>query len=332
MFNPNELQDGQWATYIPAASPSFIVHESQGRATARLKAHSEYFGDGFNDRKINTDCTLWKVQDGKWVQVYFDPVYKGRQKLKFLDKPVEAPKQDCSTAKLSQIVFSFDTTGSMHSCIKDVRKRIQTQVKQYMKDIPNLEIGIVAHGDYCDGRDCINILNFTKDVDEITTFVRTTPETYGGDTPECYEYVLNQVGYMNWKGEGTFIMIGDANPHDQRSSQKELDWKKELRSLLAKNITVMGVQCLRKGYYKAANDFWESLSEISKTPLIQLNDFSDSSNTLEAITYASAGEEQFENYKRRVDEEIKSGKRLLRSADYSTTEEVLTKYSKRVIK
>jgi hypothetical protein len=49
-----------------------------------------------------------------------------------------------------EVVFSFDTTGSMASCLTEVRKKVTETVARLMKDIPNMRIGIIGHGDYCD--------------------------------------------------------------------------------------------------------------------------------------------------------------------------------------
>ena len=44
------------------------------------------------------------------------------------------------------IVFSFDTTGSMYPCLGEVRKNIQKLIKRLFKDIPDIRISVVAHG------------------------------------------------------------------------------------------------------------------------------------------------------------------------------------------
>lgn len=46
------------------------------------------------------------------------------------------------------VVFSFDTTGSMYPCLSQVRSTISETVERLFKDIPDIRIGIVAR--YCD--------------------------------------------------------------------------------------------------------------------------------------------------------------------------------------
>jgi hypothetical protein len=93
----------------------------------------------------------------------------------------------------TEIVFSFDTTGSMSGCIAQVRARVQEVIQRLLSDIEGLRIAVVAHGDYCDGNNVIHWRDFTKNTDELCDFVNNAPNTGGGDWPECYELVLNRV-------------------------------------------------------------------------------------------------------------------------------------------
>ena len=59
------------------------------------------------------------------------------------------------------IVFSFDTTGSMYPCLTQVRRKVKETVKFLFEEVPNIRIGIITHGDYCDGDDVITMLDLT---------------------------------------------------------------------------------------------------------------------------------------------------------------------------
>lgn len=56
---------------------------------------------------------------------------------------VEAKKQ-------IQIAISFDTTGSMYPCIKEVKRNLTYLLDKLFQDIEGIEVAIIAHGDYCD--------------------------------------------------------------------------------------------------------------------------------------------------------------------------------------
>ena len=40
------------------------------------------------------------------------------------------------------LVFSFDTTGSMYSCLGEVRKNLETMINRILTDIPNIRIAV----------------------------------------------------------------------------------------------------------------------------------------------------------------------------------------------
>ena len=93
-----------------------------------------------------------------------------------------------------QIVLSFDTTGSMFGCLDEVRKNLDEITDRLHTDIPHIEIAVFAHGDYTDSY-VTQYIDFTSEVDcdKIKTFLDGVTQTYGGDFPECYELVLNEV-------------------------------------------------------------------------------------------------------------------------------------------
>ena len=93
-----------------------------------------------------------------------------------------------------EVVFSFDTTGSMYPCLAQVRRNVKNTVTRLFEEIPGIRIGVIAHGDYCDkGSTYVTShLPLTKDVNAIVKFVETVKPTGGGDAPECYELVLHE--------------------------------------------------------------------------------------------------------------------------------------------
>ncbi|WP_236069492.1 vWA domain-containing protein [Citreicoccus inhibens] len=100
-----------------------------------------------------------------------------------------------------EVVFSFDTTGSMYPCLAQVRKKLGSAVARLTKEIPGIRIGIIAHGDYCDERSTYvtKALDLTDDAKAIARFVEKVEQTGGGDAPECYELVLHQAQSLSVK-------------------------------------------------------------------------------------------------------------------------------------
>src|SRR4051812_50204360 len=87
-----------------------------------------------------------------------------------------------------EVVFSFDTTGSMYPCLTQVRRNVKSTVTRLSEEIPGIRIGIIAHGDYCDkGSTYVTKhLDLTDDVAGISKLLETGGATRGGDGPGGY--------------------------------------------------------------------------------------------------------------------------------------------------
>lgn len=229
------------------------------------------------------------------------------------------------------LVVSFDTTGSMSPAIKQVRQKLRDLVEMMTADIPDLKVGLIAHGDYCDGDNCIAILDLTNDLEKIMNFIANAPNTSGGDAPECYEYALQTAKGMSWPKEGgSLVLIGDDEPHEQNPNN--IDWRKEVAELLEKNVKVFPMQCLHNPHRSRQNKFWEEVSGLSGTPLLMLESFSDSANVLEAVAYSAAGDEAYKNYKMRYDAEVAGGLRTCSTSNMVENQNKLEAYAANIKK
>jgi hypothetical protein len=195
----------------------------------------------------------------------------------------------------TEVSFSFDTTGSMSPCIANVRQQLEKTLEGMFSNIPGLRVGLIAHGDYCDGVNCISVLKLTDDRTKIFEFVRNAPNTSGGDAPECYELALHEARDLGWTPgvAAALVLIGDAAPHDVDYPENEgkLDWKVELAALKEMGVKVFPLQCLKSESY-----FWGEVAQLSDTPLMRLDEFCDSAATLEGVAFAAAGSEAYARY------------------------------------
>lgn len=112
--------------------------------------------------------------------------------------PVKVPTRPVGPAGEAgspvEIVFCFDTTGSMGGCIMEVRKHAQDLFQRLFADFPGIRICPFAHGDYIDRFKYVTtFIDFTRDKDAICEWVNTVDTTYGGDWEECYELALHEV-------------------------------------------------------------------------------------------------------------------------------------------
>lgn len=214
-----------------------------------------------------------------------------------------------SISKATEIAFCFDTTGSMQPCIANVRKHVEKTCEELFKDIPGLKIGFISHGDYCDDKNCYNLQKLTDDEKRVYSFIRNTPNTGGGDSPECYELALNLAKTLGWtvdkKNRGVLVMIGDQEPHDINYPQNtdKLDWRKELDDLKEMGINVYPLQCLYSAHQKGANDFWAAISEIMDTPLLKLQDFDEAHLAVRGYAHTASGSARYAAYEKKLADE-----------------------------
>jgi hypothetical protein len=197
------------------------------------------------------------------------------------------------------LVFSFDTTGSMYPCLTQVRRSIAQTVPVLFKQIPDLRMGIITHGDYCDEPDTITSLDLTNDQEEIIDFVKTAPSTHGGDADECYELVLNHARTFHWTSgrNKALVLIGDACPHKigyrYGGKVNDLDWENEAGLLLEAGIQIYPIQALGRS---GSNKFYRTLADMSGAPKLALPQFSDIVDILCALCYQRADKlTQFED-------------------------------------
>lgn len=200
------------------------------------------------------------------------------------------------------LVFSFDTTGSMYPCLSQVRKYVEGTAKYLFTEIPNIRIGILTHGDYCDGPNFISRLDLTDDIDKIVRFIRNAPATGGGDCPEAYEQVLHDARSFSWTSgkQKAFVIIGDATPHPVGYRcgvvTNKLDWRNETKLLKEAGILVYPVQALG---YRESEPFYEGIASLSGTEKLDLEQFEDISDFVMALCMKQANKmNDFEAYLR----------------------------------
>lgn len=202
----------------------------------------------------------------------------------------------------SEVVFSFDTTGSMYPCLTQVRKKIQEATQRLFKEVPGIRIGIVAHGDYCDRNTSYvtKHLDLTNDMSKIVNFVETVGQTGGGDCPECYELVLREAQtHFSWSPDAnhSLVLIGDDLPHEANANPDKIDWRQELVALKAKDICVYAVQALNRSY---ATNFYFTCAKDTGGIHISLDQFNAITDLLIAVCYRESTPEQLEVFEKEV--------------------------------
>ncbi len=221
------------------------------------------------------------------------------------------------------LVISFDTTGSMYPCLSQLRRKVQESIRKLFREIPDLRVGIIAHGDYYDSvvpsSYVVKALDLTTDQSKICNFVQTVGKTYGGDAPECYELVLHEARGLTWKAgkAKAFVLIGDDVPHGPEykehvrlpsgktvlvENKKRLDWRNEIDVLQQMNVSVYGVQALNR---KTATPFYEEIARKTGGFHLALDQFSHISDLITAIAFKQEGPGRLQAFEAEL---VKTGK------------------------
>ena len=211
-----------------------------------------------------------------------------------------------------EIVFSFDTTGSMFPCLTQVRRNVETTIKRLFDNALNVRIGLIAHGDYCDGRKMISVHELSTNQNSLCKFVREVEATSGGDAPEAYEQVLHRTRTFNWTDghNKALVLIGDEVPHDAHyhANVSRVDWRRETEALRDLKVKVYGVQCLNRMH---AESFYRNIASISGGMHLRLDQFDNVTEILLAVSYLQQSPERLAQY----EEEVISVGRMNRNID-----------------
>lgn len=215
-----------------------------------------------------------------------------------LVKPKVKESTTTSSDGRLDMVIAFDTTGSMRSYIDAVKEHVKVLIPKLFKQNPDLRIGIVAFGDYCDmpSKDrfgkAYQVCELTDNENRLIEFITNAQNTSGGDSDEFYELVIKKiVEETNWREDSTkaVLLIADAEPHrvgysySDRVVNNQIDWREEAKKAAEKGIKFDTLTINKTGWYK----------ELSSTTNGVSAPFSTSSKTsqlVEAAALARGGE------------------------------------------
>lgn len=202
-----------------------------------------------------------------------------------------------------KVAITFDTTGSMYTCLREVRTKAQQLVKNMFNQVNDIEVAVIAHGDYCDADDAYVTykFDFSNNIEDICSFIKTVGSTFGGDSDECYALVLHELNELNWSDADMrlAVVIGDANPHKKGykyGTFTELyDWKEETEKLKENGVKVYAVHALAN-YRLSAKPFYTTLANITDGSYVTLNNLSDITEVLTVASLYTSDNGAYENY------------------------------------
>lgn len=230
------------------------------------------------------------------------------------------------------MVIAFDTTGSMSSYIRAVKSHVTELVPKLFKANPNLRLGIVAFGDYCDmpSRDrfgkAYQVCELTDNENRLIEFITKAQNTNGGDSDEFYELVIKKiVEETNWREGSTkaVLLIADAEPHEvgysysDRVVNNRINWKEEAKKAAEKGIKFDTLTISKTGWYKELSKITNGVSALFSTSY-------KTSQLVEAAALARGGEKTRELYKATMDCFVASGDAEMTAVYAAYSKEVIS--------
>ena len=216
-------------------------------------------------------------------------------KIKELSKVVEPSTTD----GMLDMVIAFDTTGSMLAYINAVKTHVKELVPKLFSSNPDLRIGIVAFGDYCDMKSKDNfgrayqVLGLTNDENEIIKFINEAQNTNGGDGDEFYELVIKKITEeTTWRQGSTkaVLLIADAAPHEVGYSYRnivsnaQIDWREE-----AKKASELGIKFDTMTINPMYVEWYKDLSAMTNGVSVPFNNSGKTSQVIEAAALSRGG-------------------------------------------
>lgn len=217
------------------------------------------------------------------------------------------------------VVIAFDCTASMSSMIGAVKNKVKDFTNVLFEKVPNLQMGIVAFGDYCDSPSTrFQFSNLLPDANSVTDFINKTTNTGGGDTPEFYEYVIKHTNEdTNWRsGKRIVILFGDAMPHESNypANTEHIDWKNEAHKS-ANNEVIFHAIYVHTGANGNRDGFYDSLASITNGMKLDFTNANEVVKLLTGVVLAEGSKEEFKKEYNSIMSDSTSSKELKRSME-----------------
>lgn len=249
-----------------------------------------------------------------------------------LIKPKVKESATTSSDGRLDMVIAFDTTGSMSRYICAVKEHVKTLIPKLFKQNPDLRIGVVAFGDYCDmpNKDefgkAYQVCELTDNENRLIEFITNAQNTSGGDGDEFYELVIKKiVEETNWREGSTkaVLLIADAEPHKigysylDRVFNNQIDWREEAKKAAEKGIKFDTLTIEETEWYK-------ELSSITNGVSAPFSTSSKTSQLVEAAALARGGEKTRGLYKATMDSFEASGDTEMTAVYAAYSKEVIS--------
>jgi len=187
---------------------------------------------------------------------------------KELPKP-EIVKKDDPKRPHIDIVFAFDSTGSMQDIIAAAQKKIWAIVNQMggAKPAPVIRVGLIAYRgerEECYGGTGFKVWDLSDDLDKVYEQLMAFKADNG--ERECVgRAIYEATNSVSWdKGKDTFkvIFVLGNEPANQDSDQEKYGYKKGASGAVKQDININTIYCAGGGYPNATPE-WKEIATLA---------------------------------------------------------------------
>lgn len=177
-------------------------------------------------------------------------------------KNISEAKSKTSNDGMLDMVIAFDTTGSMASCIRSVKEYVTELVPKLFAVNPNLKLGVVAFGDYCDMESqhefgkAYQVLDLTYDGHEIIEFISKAENTYGGDGTPGIRTIFEGI-----RSSEVFTVV--FKKQDKAKTKKQFESEKEAQRMEAISM----IDKAKRQKKSMATAYKEALEFVQSNPI-----------------------------------------------------------------
>jgi len=189
------------------------------------------------------------------------------------------------TARVLDLGFLIDVTGSMEDELRYVNREVADIVARVSAESPETQVrvGAVFYRDRHDNP-ALQRIAFTRDIGGFARAMQNIHASGGGDYPEDLNAGLHQaIGGLGWQGGNavrTLVVISDAPP---QRYQTQFDYRTAMTQAAARGIRILPVAA--SGADREVEFLFRAMATMTSTPYVYLTDDSGIGNShMEADT------------------------------------------------
>lgn len=194
-----------------------------------------------------------------------------------------------------EIVFVFDSTGSMGSVIELTKTRIGRMLEVLQALVPDARVGLVTYRDHGQDEDyLVRSIPLGQDFYRAINFMQVISARGGGNRPEAVREGLKEAFDQKWRrgSRRVVILIGDAPPH----ANSMLTIGKELSAFMRGGTSFLhGIVTRPNGGRRLPSDTLAMFERISKQGKGRCLPFEDEEGLLLDVLSLAFGEEYRNN-------------------------------------